>query len=81
MVDVAKLTTGVVLVIVAIIVIFQLVGNTATDITNAANNISSSGLPLAGLFASDGVVPLIYMVGILLAIVGVTFGLAAIKHK
>jgi hypothetical protein len=69
--NVKGMVTSVILVIIAIIVIFQIVGNTSTDLTNAAGNISGSGLPLASLFQSNGVVLLIFMAGILLAIVGI----------
>lgn len=70
MANVKGIATGVILVIVTIIVVFQLVGNTSNAIAGASNNITASGLPLASLFASNGVVLLIFMAGILLAIVG-----------
>ena len=79
--DVGKMVTGVVLVIVGIVVIFYLVGNTAPTLTAAADNISGSGLPLAGLFASNGVVLLIFMAGILLTIIGISLGVAQIAKK
>lgn len=69
MVDVSNVATAVVGVIVVIIVIFQLVGNSASTLTDAADNISGSGLPLASLFTSTGVVLLIFMAGILIAVV------------
>ena len=56
MVDIGKLVEGVVLGIVGIVVVFLLVGNLAPTITDASNNISGSGLPLASMFGSSGVV-------------------------
>jgi len=75
MVNVKGMVTSLVLLIVAIIVIFQIVGQTSTDLTNAADNISGSGLPLANLFASNGVVLLVFMAGILLSIIVVALSL------
>lgn len=74
------MVTGVVLTIVGIIVIFLLVGNSASSITDAADNISGSGLPLAGLFSSSGVVLLIFMAGIMLAVIGMALGISAMKR-
>lgn len=76
MVDVAKLVTNVVLVIVGIVVIFYLVGSSAGTLTTAADNISGSGLPLASLFSSNGVVLLIFMAGILLAVIVIALRLS-----
>lgn len=63
------IVTGLVLLIVAIIVSFQIVGNTSGAVTTAADNISNSGLPLASLFSSNGVVLLVFMAGLLIAMV------------
>lgn len=68
--------TGLVLVIVLFIVSFLLVGNTAGDLTTAADNISGSGLPLASLFSSNGVVLLTFMAGLLISLVVIAFSFA-----
>lgn len=68
-INLEKVIIGVVLVIVAIIVIFNLVGSSAVNLTDAADNISGSGLPLASLFAANGIVLLIFMAGILISVV------------
>ena len=70
-VNIEGLVVGVVLVIVAIIVIFNLVGASSSSLTTAATNISSSGLPLASLFAANGIVLLIFMAGILIAVISI----------
>lgn len=69
-----SLVTGVVTGIIGIIIIFLLVGNTAGSITDASDNISTSGLPLASLFNSSGVVLLVFMAGIMLAVIGIAMG-------
>lgn len=79
MVNVAKLVTGVVLLIVSIIVIFQLVGNSASALIDAADNISGSGLPLASLFSSSGVVLLIFMSGVILSVIIISLSLVKSK--
>lgn len=76
MVDVTKIVIGVVGLIVTFIVTFLLVGNTAADITTAADNISGSGLPLASLFGSNGIVLLIFMAGLLISLASIAFGFA-----
>lgn len=74
MVNVKNAAIGVILTIIAIIVVFQLVGNSSDDLVAASGNISASGLPLASLFESSGVVMLIFMAGILIMIVGMALG-------
>lgn len=69
--NIKGMVTAVILTIIGIIIVFQIVGSTSTDLTLASGNISSSGLPLANLFAANGVVLLVFMAGILLAIIGV----------
>lgn len=75
-VDIKNIITGVVILIVTIIVSFLLVGNTAGDLTDAADNISGSGLPLASLFSSSGVVLLVFMAGLLITLVVVSLSFA-----
>ena len=70
---------GVIGVIVAIIVVFQLVGNTASELTGAANNISSSGLPMASLFGSSGVTLLIFMLALFIGVIVLAFKM--FSHK
>lgn len=80
MVNVKGVVTGVVLLIVTIIVSFLIVGSTAGDLTTAADNISGSGLPLASLFASNGVVLLVFMARLLIAIVTIALSFAKGKN-
>ena len=67
--EVQKTVTGLVTLIVGIVVIFYLVGGMSDVLTDSADNISNSGLPLASLFSSSGVVMIIFMVSILLGII------------
>jgi predicted permease len=61
---------GIILVIIAVIVIFQLVGNTGASIVTAAGNASASGLPLAGVFfGANGIVLLIFVIVIAMVMI------------
>lgn len=64
---------SIILVILAIIMIFSIVGNSSPYMTDSADNVSGSGLPLAGLYSASGVIMLIVMVGIFLACIGIVF--------
>lgn len=69
--DVSAITTKLIMAIVGVIVVFTIIASTASDLTTAGDNVSDSGLPLAGLFSGGGVILLIFMAGILLALVTV----------
>ena len=66
---------GVILTIIGFIVVMTLVGSTASDLISASDNISGSGLPLASLFASSGVLLLIFMVSVFLALILLAFAI------
>ena len=72
---VMNLVMGIVLVIVGFVIVFYIVGNMAPTMVTAAGNISGSGLPLAGLFASNGVLLLIFMVAVFVALILLAFSL------
>ena len=77
--NISAMVTGLIMLIVGIVVVFYIVGATASTLTTASTNISGSGLPLASLFGSNGVVLMIIMAGILIAII--TVALKAGKSK
>lgn len=78
-INVKGVVVGVVLLIVTFIITFLIVGNTAGDLTDAADNISGSGLPLASLFDSSGVVLLVFMAGLLVTLVIMAFSFSKMK--
>lgn len=49
-------------VVIAFIIVFFVVGGLAATLISAATQISGSGLPLATLFASGGVIFVIFMI-------------------
>lgn len=62
---------GLILLVVGIIVIFSIIGATATDLQLAAGNVSTTTLPLSSLFSPTGVIMMVFMAGILISIVRV----------
>lgn len=71
--NVSKIATGIVGAIISIIVVFLIIGGMSSTITDSASNISGSGLPLASLFGSSGVVLIVFMVAVLLGIIALAF--------
>lgn len=66
----------IVMIVIGIVVIFYIIAGLASTLISASNNISASGLPLANLFSSGGVVLILLMVGILLFILRLV-----LRHK
>lgn len=58
--------------IIGIVLVFTILANTIGEVTTAGNAVNDTGVPLAGLFASDGVFVLALMAAVLLG------GLAAL---
>lgn len=67
-----KITYGVIIAVVSIIVVFLLVSSTAPNLLAAAGNLSASNLPLASLFSGSGIVLILFMVGLLLGVFAIT---------
>lgn len=78
-INLTAVVSGAIAVIIGIIVIMNIIGNTSGSIVDATENITGSGLPFASLFSSSGVVMLIFMAGVLLAIMGMAFKMAKQK--
>ena len=63
--DIKKVLLGFIL----LIVLFTFIGEGIGYVTTAGDTINATGLPLAGLFASDSILPLILMGALLVAVV------------
>lgn len=63
---------SVLMVIILLIITFQVLADTATDIGNAADNITaeSDTYPLTSFFKKKGIVLLAIMAGIIITIIG-----------
>jgi hypothetical protein len=65
--------SSILIAIILIVIIFQTLGDTASTVGYAADNITSKGAgvyPLVDFFEKEGIVLLAFMAGIVLAIIG-----------
>ena len=76
MVSLKGMVATLVIAIVGLVVIMSVAGETVDDVQTAGNLINATGAPLSGLFAGDSVVPLLFLAGVLLAVVGLALGIA-----
>jgi len=76
MVSLKGMVATLVIAIVGLVVIMSVAGETVDDIQASGNLINATGAPLSGLFAGDSVVPLLFLAGVLLAVVGLALGIA-----
>ena len=60
-----------VIIIITIIVLFQIYANLVPEAQTAGNTLNATGVPLGSIFASDGVVVILIMLGLLFAVVKV----------
>ena len=68
--DVGKVLKG----FVMIIVLLTVVAGSISYVTDAGDAINATGLPFAGLFASDSIFPMLIMAMLLLGVVGYLIG-------
>ena len=64
-----EMANKVVSIIVTIIAVFAILGGTASTLIAQSATVNTSGLPLASLFASNGVVLTLFMIGIMIGII------------
>jgi len=76
MVSLKGMVSTLVIAIVGLVVIMSVAGETVDDVQTAGNLINATSAPLSGLFAGDSVVPLLFLAGVLLAVVGLALGIA-----
>jgi len=79
MVDVSKMTTGFIMAIIGIVILVTLLGTTISTVATAGNVVNGTGYSGASLFASDGILPLLMIFGVLIAVVSMAF--IKFKHK
>ena len=73
MVDVSKMTTGFIMAIIGIVILVTLLGTTISTVATAGNTVNATGYSGASLFASDGILPLLMIFGVLIAVVSMAF--------
>ncbi len=73
MVNLKGLVGGLIVAVIGLVIILSVYGETIEDVQEAGDVVNATGAPLTGLFASDSVVPLIFLGGGLIAVVGLAF--------
>ena len=68
-------------VVVAFILVFFIVGALASTLISASTQITSSGLPLASLFASGGVVFVLFMIFLFVGIYKIAKSMGGGQHE
>ena len=70
---------GMMIGIIGLVIIVTVVGATIGTVATAGNTVNSTGYPLASLFASDSILPLLFLGGALVAVIGLAFGYVKAK--
>ena len=70
--------TGFLVAIIGVVLIFQTLATSIPLIQTAGNTVNDTGAQFASFFAAGGIIELAYMGGVLLAVIGLVFGFAAI---
>ena len=76
---ISNMVKGVIVGIVGLVILVTLLGATITTVATAGNTVNETGYPLASLFASNSILPLMFLGAGLVAVVALAFGY--IKHK
>ncbi len=70
--------TGFLIAIIGVVLIFQTLATSVPLMQTAGNTVNATGAQFASFFAAGGIIELAYMGGVLLAVIGLVFGFAAI---
>ena len=75
-INVGSVVRGVLMVVIGVIITFTVLADTATDVGNAAGNISAASgtYPLTSFFDRGGVLLLAMMAGIVLVFINILLG-------
>ena len=64
-----------IMAIIGIVIIVTILGSTIGTVATAGNTVNATGYTGASLFASNGILPLIIIMGVLVGVVGLAFAL------
>jgi len=65
----------VLLALITLIIIFNLIGNTADDVSDSMTDVCDSGFKLANLFNPNGIMGIVYMAGLLIAAISLALSI------
>jgi len=66
--------------IIGLVIVITILGATIGNIATAGNTVNATGYPLASLFASDSILPLVFLGAGLLAVFGLAFSYVKSKR-
>ena len=64
-----------IMAIIGIVIVVTILGSTITTVATAGNTVNATGYTGASLFASNGILPLIVIMGVLVGVVSLAFAL------
>ena len=64
-----------IMAIIGIVIVVTILGATITTVATAGNTVNATGYTGASLFASNGILPLIVIMGVLVGVVSLAFAL------
>ena len=64
-----------IMAIIGIVIVVTILGSTITTVATAGNTVNATGYTGASLFASNGILPLIIIMGVLVGVVSLAFAL------
>jgi len=64
-----------IMAIIGIVIMVTILGATITTVATAGNTVNATGYTGASLFASNGILPLIIIMGVLVGVVSLAFAL------
>ena len=64
-----------IMAIIGIVIVVTILGATITTVATAGNTVNSTGYTGASLFASNGILPLIIIMGVLVGVVALAFSM------
>jgi len=74
--ELQSIVLGVVILLVGFVLIFEVAANLVPTAQTAGDTLCTAGVPLAALFQGDGVIFIVLMAVLLLAAIGLAFGLS-----
>jgi len=77
---VSGMVKGMIVGIIGLVIVVTVVGATVGTVATAGNTVNATGYPLASLFASDSVLPLLFLGAALVAVIGLAFGYVKTKQ-
>jgi hypothetical protein len=64
-----------IMAIIGIVIVVTILGSTIGTVATAGNTVNATGYTGASLFASNGILPLIIIMGVLVGVVSLAFAL------